>query len=104
MAQMIGVERGEAAAKPGRSALTLKRRPELLLSPIVLVLVLLGWEFGVRFFNVPSYLIPPVSDVFRGLWRGLDAGLLSREGYWLHAGITLGEVLLGFAIGSAIGL
>ncbi len=107
MTETIGASglAGESVrAAPGRLRLLLRRRPEILLSPIVLVLVLLGWEFSVRFFKVPSYLIPPVSDVFVGLYRGLDAGLLSRAGYWLHAGITLTEVLLGFVIGSGVGL
>jgi NitT/TauT family transport system permease protein len=82
----------------------MRTRPELVLAPVVFVLVVVGWEFGVRYFQVPSYLIPPVSDIAVGLWRGLDAGPFSREGYWLHSMITLGEVLLGFFIGSAVGL
>lgn len=106
MAELINEGRGEGAprASSGWLRIMMRTRPEFVLAPLVFVLVVVGWEWSVRFFEVPSYLIPPVSDIVVGLWRGLDAGPLSREGYWLHSMITLGEVLLGFFIGSAIGL
>ncbi|HEX4193991.1 MAG TPA: hypothetical protein VHY80_12865, partial [Stellaceae bacterium] len=39
------------------------RRPEIILSPILLVLVLLFWEGVVRLFAIPSYMLPRVSNV-----------------------------------------
>jgi len=98
-----------AERAPARSAMERLRtlvagRPELLLSPLLLILVLAGWEWAVRFFAVPSYLLPRVSNVIFGLYQGFATSLLSRGGYWLNGAITLWEVLLGFVIGSSIGL
>ena len=80
------------------------RRPEIILSPILLVLVLLFWEGTVRLFQIPSYMLPRVSNVLFGLYQGLAISPFSRGGYWLNGGVTLLEVLLGFIIGSSIGL
>ncbi|OYW61209.1 MAG: hypothetical protein B7Z30_02650 [Rhizobiales bacterium 12-68-15] len=84
--------------------LLLRTRPELVLAPTLLVVLLLVWQYGVIWLDVPAYILPPPSDVAVALWRGLDAGIFSRGGYWLHTGVTLSEVLLGFVIGSTAGL
>ena len=84
--------------------LLLRTRPELVLAPTLLVVLLLVWQYGVIWLDVPTYILPPPSDVAVALWRGLDAGIFSRGGYWLHTGVTLSEVLLGFVIGSTAGL
>lgn len=73
-------------------------------SLILLVALLVFWEVGVRVFNVPKFLIPPFSDVMAALWRGLATGPMAKDGLWFHTAITLSEILLGFFIGSAIGL
>jgi NitT/TauT family transport system permease protein len=91
-------------APSGRAKLLLRTRPELVLAPVLLVLGLGLWEWGVPYFSVASYVLPTPSAILIALWRGLDAGLFDRSGYWLHAGVTVGEVLLGFFIGSGIGL
>src|SRR6202008_2237808 len=80
------------------------RRPEIILSPILLVLVLLFWEGVVRLFQIPPYMLPRVSNVLFGLYQGLAISPFSRGGYWLNGGVTVVEVLLGFIIGSTIGL
>jgi NitT/TauT family transport system permease protein len=98
---VIQPEQGEA---PNRLALVLRARPELILAPLSLVVLLLAWEYGVILFDVPKYILPPPSSIGVALWRGLDAGIFERGGYWLHAGVTVAEVLLGFAIGSSVGL
>lgn len=89
---------------PNRFVLLMRTRPEALLSPLLLVVIVLGWEYGVYWLEVPNYILPPPSNIVVALWRGLNEGLLSRGGYWLHAGVTLYEVLLGFVIGSGVGL
>jgi NitT/TauT family transport system permease protein len=95
----------EAPAKPpSRLVILARTRPELLLAPVLLVVLLLGWEYGVVWFEVPSYILPPPSHIAVALWRGLDAGPFDRGGYWLHTWTTLAEVLLGFFIGSGVGL
>ena len=85
-------------------ALLMRTRPELFLAPTILVALLLIWQFGVVWLDVPAYILPPPSEVVAALWKGLDAGLTSRGGYWLHTGVTLWEGLLGFVIGSSAGL
>jgi NitT/TauT family transport system permease protein len=89
---------------PGRFTMLMRTRPEVVLAPALLVVILTGWEYGVRWLQVPSYILPPPSHIVVALWRGLNEGLFSRGGYWLHAGVTLWEVLLGFFIGSGVGL
>jgi NitT/TauT family transport system permease protein len=90
--------------RPGRFTILMRTRPEVVLAPALLVVILAGWEYGVRWLQVPAYILPPPSHILVALWRGLNEGLLSRGGYWLHAGVTLWEVLLGFFIGSGVGL
>ncbi|MGH8432211.1 MAG: ABC transporter permease, partial [Solimonas sp.] len=89
------------------SAAPRERRPWLsnrTASILLLAFLLFLWEYGTQFFEVPRFIIPPLSDVLKALWRGLYAGPLAKDGYWYHSFITLTEVLLGFFIGSAIGL
>jgi NitT/TauT family transport system permease protein len=94
----------DQAQPPGRFVLLMRTRPEFVLSPLLLVVVVTTWEYGVVLLDVPNYILPPPSSILVALWRGLDAGIFDRGGYWLHAGVTVAEVLLGFFIGSGIGL
>lgn len=57
-----------------------------------------------QFFAVPAYMLPRISAILFSLYQGFAISPLSRGGYWLNGGVTLIEVLLGFVIGSAIGL
>ncbi len=70
----------------------------------LLVVLLAAWEGAVRVFHVPKFLIPPVSEVAAALWRGLATSPWAKDGLWFHSGVTLAEILLGFFVGSAIGL
>jgi NitT/TauT family transport system permease protein len=97
----------ETAAAPDlatRFRVLMRTRPELVLAPVLLVIILGVWEFSIPYFQVPNYILPTPSDIAMALWRGVDAGVLDRGGYWLHAGVTIAEVLLGFVIGSGVGL
>jgi len=94
----------ETTVPRGKWRRRIDQRPELILSPILLVLVLGLWEGGVRLFNIPSYMLPRVSNVLYGLYQGLAISPFSRGGYWLNGGVTLLEVLLGFVIGCSIGM
>ena len=105
MAEIAGIEQSEGKEEhAGRLRLLLASRPEILLSPLLLIAVLALWEGAVRAFGIPSYLLPRVSNILYGLYQGFAVGIFSRGGYWLNGGVTLLEVLLGFVIGSAIGL
>lgn len=83
-----------------------KRRgvPRGVWSLLLLVLLLCAWEFGTRVFEVPKFLFPPFSDVVTALWRGMNAGPMAKDGLWLHTGVTLAEIVLGFVLGSLVGL
>ena len=95
---------GSGAERPGAFTLLMRTRPELVLAPVLLAVIIALWEWGVPFFEVPNYVLPTPSAIVTALWRGLDAGLMDRGGYWLHTGVTVAEVLLGFFIGSGVGL
>ncbi|MDH6590328.1 NitT/TauT family transport system permease protein [Variovorax sp. TBS-050B] len=72
---------------------------------LLLLAALLGaWEAAVRILKVPRHLVPPVSDIAVALWRGLATGPMAKDGFWYHGGVTVTEILLGFLIGSGIGL
>jgi len=72
---------------------------------VLLLATLLGlWEGAVRLFKVPVHLVPPVSDIGVALWRGFYTSPLAKDGFWYHGGVTLAEILLGFGIGSGVGL
>ena len=70
----------------------------LALSALLLIGSLLAWEGVVRLFAIPSFILPPPSQVLVALWRGLASGL-----YLEHLSYTLVETLLGFIVGSALG-
>jgi NitT/TauT family transport system permease protein len=69
-----------------------------LVSLVLFIAFVAAWEFAVRHFRVPAFVIPAPSAVVLALYQGLASGL-----YLSHALITLAEVIIGFCIGSAIG-
>lgn len=68
-----------------------------LLPGLLLGLLLAGWEGWVRVTETPRWLLPPPSAVARTLI--VDRALLLH-----HTGVTLREVLLGFALALVAGL
>src|SRR3974390_3514717 len=85
----IAALKAQARPRNSRWRARLAARPEIVLSPILLVVVLLGWEWGVRLFQIPSYMLPRVSNVLFGLYQGFAISPFSRGGYWLNGGVTL---------------
>ena len=72
-------------------------RVRSLLAPLLLLAALLAlWEGLVRGLGVPSYLLPPPSRVVVTFFT--QFGFL-----WPHILATLGEILLGLALGAAGG-
>ncbi len=65
---------------------------------LLMAALLVVWEAAVRVLQLPAYLLPPPSAVFMGLVRGFASGI-----YVEHIGVTVGETLLGFALGCALG-
>jgi NitT/TauT family transport system permease protein len=91
-------------ARIGSFTLLMRTRPEVVLAPVLFVVIIALWEWAVPFFQVPNWVLPTPSQILTALWRGLDAGPFDRGGYWLHTGVTVAQVLIGFFIGSAMGL
>lgn len=100
----ISMTTSPATPAPPAAGAPRRKLPRWTASLALLVVVLLAWEFGVRFFEVPKFLLPPVSDVLLALGRGLAMPPLAKDGLWLHTFVTLSEIVLGFLAGSALGL
>jgi NitT/TauT family transport system permease protein len=62
------------------------------------------WELLVRWFEMPSYVLPSPSAVMAALADGLGQNPTSRASFWYHLADTLTATLAGFAIGSVFGL
>ena len=57
------------------------------------------WEWGPGLAGIPTYFIPPLSDVWTEFLRMLDADRLM-----FHTAITTAEVISGFILGSLLGV
>jgi NitT/TauT family transport system permease protein len=68
--------------------------PALLFVAIVAV-----WEITVRVRGIPSLILPAPSLVWESLIAHLRSGFLL-----LHLGVTLSEIVLGFLVGSVLGM
>jgi NitT/TauT family transport system permease protein len=68
------------------------------LTVVLFVLSIGAWEAIVRGFAIPSFILPPPSEVGVALYRGFASGV-----YMQHLGYTLLETLLGFIVGSLLG-
>lgn len=79
-------------------------RPELIWSPVLFVLVVLVWEWGVLILRIPYYILPPPSKIAAALYNGLAERPTSMSGYYIHAAYTLWESFVGFVIGSIAGI
>ena len=80
-------------------ALYVRARPQALLIPLVFVLVVGSWEWAVRAWSIPAYLVPAPSTVGGALVRGVRSGLYLTN-FW----VTLSEALLGFVIAGVAGI
>ena len=77
--------------------------PQLTISPAVLVAILAVWWMASHVLKAPAYIVPPPEQVWHSLVNGLCRTPWDPGGYWYHAGITVWEAMLGFAIGSVFG-
>ncbi len=95
--QALGGLARPRAARPQPSLL--RRRPELVLSPLVLLVILGTWQILVPALEVSELVLPTPLAILRSLWSGFYSGL-----YGSHALITIGEAAAGFAIAALFGL
>ncbi len=63
-------------------------------SPVALVVL---WELAIRFFKIPTFLVPTPMEVW-------DAIIQHRLALFTHGEVTLAETLLGFGLSIAIGV
>src|SRR5258706_16314545 len=68
-------------------------------SAIVLIVFAAFWEWGFRALGVPQYFIPTLSEIAKEFVRAYE-----RMGLVGHTLITSFEVLVGFALGSLLGI
>ncbi|SDR17068.1 NitT/TauT family transport system permease protein [Rhizobiales bacterium GAS191] len=64
----------------------------------LLVVFLCGWQWGPGLIGIPQFILPPLSMVCEEFLRMWQVNHLV-----FHFGVTLGEVLVGFALGSLLG-
>jgi NitT/TauT family transport system permease protein len=67
-------------------------------SLLLLVAFVAAWQWGPGLLGIPSFIVPPLSDVaheFVHAWR--------FDHLLLHTGVTVAEVLAGFILGSLLG-
>lgn len=81
-----------------------RRRIVLGLSVLALVAGLAIWSAATDMLGVPAYILPSPLAVERALLAGFAHAPLDPAGFWYHTGVTLCEAILGFVLGSAVGL
>lgn len=77
----------------------LSRRADWIATPLLLVVLLLIWDYYVRSFGVSPLVLPRPVEVW-----GAAKELLSDPRTFRHIGMTLYETLLGFAFAIVIGV
>ena len=80
------------------------RNPQRILSPLIFCLILLAWSAATHLFGVPPLVLPPPEQVWDALVGGLLQSPFKSGSYWYHAGVTVWEALLGFVVGSVVGI
>lgn len=75
------------------------RNPVLAGSLLLLVAFAVAWEWLPQMAGIPSFVIPPLSEVLVEAMR-----MLHVEKLLMHTGITATEVVIGFVLGSLLGM
>jgi NitT/TauT family transport system permease protein len=106
MSETTAVNAGVNAMSQGREARPIVHRPvsPKIWSLALLIACMAVWEGGVRFFKVPHWLLPSISDIVLALWNGLATSPFARDGFWYHSFVTMSETVLGYLAGCGFGL
>lgn len=73
--------------------------PGWVLPTIFFVFLIVLWEVLIVALEVPKYIVPSPSEIFRAAVRNLDRGI-----YPPHLFATLKSVLIGYSVGVALGV
>jgi NitT/TauT family transport system permease protein len=92
-----------AMAKAQKKPSFLARRPDVILAPLLLISLLTAWELSVRLMEIPRFVLPSPIAVGQALWSGLTEPT-ARGGFWYHIGVTFSEAMIGFVMGSILGI
>ncbi len=72
----------------------------MMLGSVLLLFAFLAvWEWAPQVFDIPAFIIPPVSQVWEEFFYMLD-----NEALLFHTGITALQVLVGFVLGALLGV
>lgn len=77
----------------------LRARPEFVTSPMVLVVLLLTWQYGSRAIGIPTYVLPLPTEI----WSELTE-MLGTANFWNNYKVTATEAMLGFVLGSSVAM
>ena len=88
----------------GETLTGFQRLPQSALLLISLVVILGLWELGIQVLKVSPWILPAPSQIVVALRQGFATDPFSRASFTYHLAITLYEALVGFVIGSLIGL
>ncbi len=76
-----------------------------LASPAILIVLLAVWEFSVRYWDMPIYILPAPSKIFNALVAGLSfQDFWGEQRFYIHIMVTLSEAALGFIVGVVAGV
>ncbi len=70
-----------------------KDRQGWILSVILFVVLVGGWELAVKLSNAPAFVVPPPSAIAIAVAKDLTSGLILP-----HIAVTVAEVIAGFAV------
>lgn len=75
------------------------RLKSLLFPMITFVVAIAAWDWAVRAFEIPSFLLPTPGAVWSAIWVGYVDGL-----FWPHLLFTMQSTLTGYVLGCAAAL
>lgn len=95
----IAVQSVGSKPRPASFRENLKDRPELWMSPALLAVVLLIWEYGTELAGISPSVLPRPSVIGQSLVKRLI-----NPNFWDNVGVTTQEAMAGFAIGVVLAL
>lgn len=84
------------ASEKNSNGFDIRDRPELVLFPVSLAVLLFSWEFLVGALDVPAFILPPPTEIFATLAEQLRSPIFYR-----NFRVTSFEILAGYALGAS---